>query len=56
MSDKIKLKKGDKVIERNKVDYDINKVHWDNRGWSVVGSDSFLDKIKKKAPKKKKSK
>ena len=52
----IKLKKGDKIIERTKDDYDKNKDTWTHRGYSLVEEKSFLDKIKKKAPKKKKSK
>ena len=52
----IKLKKGDKIIERTKDDYDKNINTWTHRGYSPVEVKSFLDKIKKKAPKKKKSK
>ena len=52
----IKLKKSDKIIERTKDDYDKNKDTWTHRGYSPVEEKSFLDKIKKKAPKKKKSK
>ena len=52
----IKLKKGDKIIERTKDDYDKNKDTWTYRGYSPVEEKSFLDKIKNKTPKKKKSK
>jgi hypothetical protein len=52
----IKLKKGDKIIERTKDDYDKNINTWTHRGYSPVEEKGLLDKIKKKAPKKKKSK
>jgi len=31
----VKLVKGDRVIERSKVDYDNNKGMWEIRGWSL---------------------
>ena len=31
----VKLKKDDRVIERNKVDYENNKDIWARRGWSL---------------------
>ena len=48
---KVKLvKEGRNPIERNKIDYDTNKAHWDYRGWKLAE-----DKPEEK-PKKKKSK
>ena len=32
----IKLQKGNKIIERNIVDYEINKAKWDFKGFKVV--------------------
>ena len=40
----VKLVKGDRVIERRKVDYENNKNIWGLRGWT-------LDDGKPKAPK-----
>ena len=40
----VKLVKGDRVIERRKVDYENNKNIWGLRGWT-------LDDCKPKAPK-----
>ena len=40
----VKLVKGDRVIERRKVDYENNKNSWGLRGWT-------LDDGKPKAPK-----
>ena len=31
----VKLVKGDRLIERRKIDYDNNKDIWDRRGWSL---------------------
>ena len=45
----ISLKKGNKIIKRNKDDYESNKNVWEYRGWSLAE-----DKPEK--PKKKKSK
>tara|TARA_Y100000114_G_C11486904_1_gene198022 strand:- start:3 stop:164 length:162 start_codon:yes stop_codon:yes gene_type:complete len=52
----IKLKKGDKVIERQKVDYEKNQSLWTLKGFSLVEEKISTDEPKKKAPKKKKSK
>jgi len=56
MTDNIKLKKGEKVITRSKDDYDANKTKWINRGFTIMEATTFLDKIKKKKPKKKSKK
>ena len=45
----VNLKKGNKIIKRNKDDYESNKNVWEYRGWSLAE-----DKPEK--PKKKKSK
>lgn len=45
----VSLKKGNKIIQRPKSDYEMNKKVWEHRGWSLVE-----DKPEK--PKKKKSK
>ena len=42
----ISLKKGNKIIQRTKSDYEINKNVWEHRGWSLVE-----DKPKKKSKK-----
>ena len=31
----VKLVKGNRLIERRKIDYDNNKDIWDRRGWSL---------------------
>ena len=33
--DMVKLVKGDRVIERRKVDYENNAKMWENRGWKL---------------------
>lgn len=33
--DMVKLVKGDRIIERSKVDYDNNQGMWKIRGWSL---------------------
>ena len=50
------LKKGDKVIERQKVDYEKNQSLWTLKGFSPVEEKISSDEPKKKTPKKKKSK
>tara|TARA_R100000482_G_C5000893_1_gene91481 strand:+ start:193 stop:363 length:171 start_codon:yes stop_codon:yes gene_type:complete len=56
MTETVKLKKGDKIITRNKEDYNINKTMWEQRGFTILEATSLLDKIKKKKPKKKSKK
>lgn len=52
----IKLKKGDKIIERTKDDFDKNENTWRIRGYSPIEEASTSDKTQKKKPKKKSKK
>ena len=46
----VNLKKGSKIIKRNKDDYEANKNVWEHRGWSLA--DDKPEKPKKKKGKK----
>jgi len=46
----VNLKKGSKIIKRNKNDYEANKNVWEHRGWSLA--DDKPEKPKKKKGKK----
>ena len=48
----VKLSKGDRVIERSKVDYENNKGMWDIRGWSVYEGKPKAQPTPKAEPKK----
>ena len=60
-SDTIKLQKGNKIIERDIVDYKTNKAMWDIRGFKVVQDEIKEvkkvndDKVVELKPKKKKT-
>jgi ribosomal protein L19 len=49
--EKVKLQKGDKVIERNKVDYEKNKKVWEFRGYSLAQDKPKLSLVTKKKKK-----
>ena len=56
--DMIKLVKGDRIIERSKVDYENNKGMWGIRGWSLYegkpkAQSKPVEEPKKAKPKKK---
>ena len=56
----VKLVKGDRVIERRKVDYENNKNIWGLRGWTLDDGKSKAPKVEPKpvieeAPKPKKT-
>ena len=55
MNDTVKLKKGDRVIERSIDDYNNNKTVWINKGFEMEAYTS-RDIPKKKKPKKKSKK
>mgnify|MGYP003138159041 FL=1 len=48
----VKLSKGDRVIERSKVDYENNKGMWDIRGWSLYEGKPKAQPTPKAEPKK----
>ena len=57
----VKLVKGDRVIERRKVDYENNKNIWGLRGWTLDDGKPKAEKVEPKpvieeAPKPKKTK
>ena len=56
MNDTIKLKKGDKVIERSIDEYNNNKTAWINRGFTIMEATTSRDLPKKKKSKKKSKK
>tara|TARA_A100001201_G_scaffold143272_1_gene144212 strand:- start:1380 stop:1550 length:171 start_codon:yes stop_codon:yes gene_type:complete len=56
MNDTIKLKKGDKVIERHIDEYNNNKTAWINRGFTIMEATTPRDLPKKKKSKKKSKK
>ena len=49
MEQMITLKKGKKIIKRSKANYEVNKQHWKNRGFSVVNNKAPAEKIVEKA-------
>mgnify|MGYP003137979015 CR=1 FL=1 len=51
----IKLQKGNKIIERNIVDYEINKAKWDFKGFKPVQDDVKEEKVVQLKPKKRKT-
>ena len=56
--DMVKLVKGDRIIERSKVDYENNKGMWGIRGWSLYegkpkAQPKPVEEPKKAKPKKK---
>jgi|TARA_R100000479_G_C6213334_1_gene139005 putative NADH-flavin reductase len=60
-TNKVKLQKGNKIIERDIVDYKTNKAMWDIRGFKVVQDEIKEvkkvndDKVVELKPKKKKT-
>ena len=50
----IKLQKGNKIIERNIVDYEINKAKWDFKGFKPVQDVVKEEKVVQLKPKKRK--
>ena len=48
----VKLVKGDRVIERSKVDYENNKGMWGIRGWSLADNKPKPEPTPKAEPKK----
>ena len=56
MNDTVKLKKGDKVIERSIDEYNNNKTAWINRGFTIMEATTSRDLPKKKKSKKKSKK
>ncbi len=48
----VKLVKGDRVIERSKVDYENNKGMWKIRGWSLEENKPKPQPTPKEEPKK----
>ena len=51
----IKLQKGNKIIERNIVDYEINKAKWDFKGFKPVQDVVKEEKVVQLKPKKRKT-
>jgi hypothetical protein len=51
----IKLQKGNKIIERNIVDYQINKAKWDFKGFKPVQDVVKEEKVVQLKPKKRKT-
>ena len=56
MNDTVKLKKGDRVIERSIDDYNNNKTVWINKGFEIMEATTPRDLPKKKKSKKKSKK
>ena len=52
---KIKIQKGDKIIERNYIDYQNNKKVWDFRGYKPVENIVKEEKVVQLKPKKRKT-
>ena len=51
----IKLQKGNKIIERNIVDYEINKAKWNFKGFKPVQDVVKEEKVVQLKPKKRKT-
>ena len=51
----IKLQKGNKIIERNIVDYEINKAKWDFKGFKPVQDVVKEERVVQLKPKKRKT-
>tara|TARA_A100001515_G_C4505041_1_gene188050 strand:+ start:384 stop:611 length:228 start_codon:yes stop_codon:yes gene_type:complete len=51
----IKLQKGNKIIERNIIDYEINKAKWDFKGFKPVQDVVKEEKVVQLKPKKRKT-
>ena len=51
----IKLQRGNKIIERNIVDYQNNKAKWDFRGFKLVEDVVKEEKVVELKPKKRKT-
>ena len=56
MNDIVKLKKGDRGIERSIDEYNNNKTGWINRGFTIMEGTTSRDLPKKKKSKKKSKK
>ena len=52
---KIKLQKGDRIIERNYIDYKNNKTVWEFRGFKPVQDDVKEEKVVELKPKPKRT-
>ena len=52
---KIKLQKGNKIIERNYIDYENNKKVWDFKGYKPVENNVKEEKVVELKPKKRKT-
>jgi hypothetical protein len=52
---KIKLQKGDRIIERNYIDYQNNKRVWEFRGFKPVQDNVKEEKVVQLKPKKRKT-
>lgn len=52
---KIKLQKGNKIIERNYIDYENNKKVWDFKGYKPVENNVKEEKVIELKPKKRKT-
>ena len=52
---KIKLQKGNKIIERNYIDYQNNKKVWDFKGYKPVENNVKEEKVVELKPKKRKT-
>ena len=52
---KIKLQKGNKIIERNYIDYENNKKGWDFKGYKPVENNVKEEKVVELKPKKRKT-
>ena len=46
---RVKLKRGNKVIERDLLDYETNKANYQIRGFSVINAENKVEKVYKKA-------
>tara|TARA_R100001126_G_C4805241_1_gene139008 strand:+ start:296 stop:538 length:243 start_codon:yes stop_codon:yes gene_type:complete len=46
---RVKLQRGNKVIERDLLDYETNKLVYQKRGFSVISSENKVEKVYKKA-------
>ena len=52
---KIKLQKGNKIIERNYINYENNKKVWDFKGYKPVENNVKEEKVVELKPKKRKT-
>jgi hypothetical protein len=52
-NEKIKLRKGDKIIERNKIDWEKNQNMWKFRGYTLAEDKPKLSLVTKKKKTKK---